>query len=181
MASFYILTPIPGTDQYDDFLTDGLITEANLDRFDATCLVWKHPMFSARKLTELLSRAYSEFYGARDVLIKMFGHRWNAPWYVHALGIGYAAFARFAVRRGMHPMAGGFLRVHLDRAEDYLPLRRRAFGIDRLQLPRSLNLSNASDRRLYQDVGGQPRRESAGTQMPPLVDSDLPPQSAEPA
>ena len=37
-ASFYILCPIPGTEQYDDFLADGLITEKNLDRFDTTCL-----------------------------------------------------------------------------------------------------------------------------------------------
>lgn len=33
-ASFYILCPIPGTEQYDTFLEDGLITERNLDRFD---------------------------------------------------------------------------------------------------------------------------------------------------
>ncbi len=34
-ASFYILCPIPGTEQYDDFLAQGLITETNLDRFDS--------------------------------------------------------------------------------------------------------------------------------------------------
>lgn len=37
-ASFYILCPIPGTEQYDDFLARGLITERNLDRFDTTSL-----------------------------------------------------------------------------------------------------------------------------------------------
>ncbi|MDX6574962.1 MAG: hypothetical protein QOE96_915 [Blastocatellia bacterium] len=166
MASFYILAPIPGTDQYDDFLAHDLITETNLDRFDATCLIWKHPVFSERKLSELLCRAYREFYGTQDVLLKMFGYRWNAPWYVHALGIGYAAFARFAVRRGMHPMAGGFLPVAIDKVEDYLPLRRRVFGIDRLQLPQSLKVSNATDRLLYQDLDALPSRDLAGAHAP---------------
>src|SRR5215475_11559538 len=35
-ASFYILTPIPGTEQYDDFLAAGWITANSLDRFDGT-------------------------------------------------------------------------------------------------------------------------------------------------
>lgn len=149
MASFYILTPIPGTEQYDDFLARGMIRETNLDRFDATCSVWEHPVLSAEKLESLLCRSYQDFYGTRDVLAKMFGHRWNAPWFVHALGLGYAAFARFATRRGMHPMAGGFWNVKQDGLDDYLPLRRKVYGVDRLALPRSLTLTNPLDRSLY--------------------------------
>ena len=45
VASFYILSPIPGTEQYDEFLSEGLITERNLDRFDGTCVTWRHPHF----------------------------------------------------------------------------------------------------------------------------------------
>ena len=148
MASFYILTPIPGTDQYDDFLAEGLITEKNLDRFDATCSVWRHPRLDARVLESLLFRAYREFYAPRDVLVKMFGHRWNAPWFVHALGLGYAAFARFAASRGEHPMAGGFGRVKRDGVADYLPLRRRTYGFEYLSLPRSLSTPHEADRLL---------------------------------
>jgi radical SAM superfamily enzyme YgiQ (UPF0313 family) len=144
MASFYILTPIPGTDQYDDFLEAGLIRETNLDRFDATCSVWRHPHLDAERLEALLLRAYREFYSAGDVLTKMLGHRWNAPWFIHALGLGYATFARIASRRGMHPMAGGFGRVVCDDVEDYLPLRRQIFGLEQLQLPASLKLEEAS-------------------------------------
>ena len=50
-ASFYILCPIPGTEQYDDFLAQGLITEKNLDRFDTTCLTWRHPSLSRQELS----------------------------------------------------------------------------------------------------------------------------------
>lgn len=43
IASFYTLCPIPGTEQYADFLSRGLITEPNLDRFDTTTPTWRHP------------------------------------------------------------------------------------------------------------------------------------------
>ncbi len=152
MASFYILMPCPGTDQYDEFLAAGLISEPNLDRFDATCAVWRHPHLAPARLEQLLYRAYRQFYGTGDVLAKMLGHRWNAPWFVHALGLGYAAFARFAARRAIHPMAGGFVRVAADADTDYLPLRRRVFGVDRLTLPRSLSVSHAADRALDEEV-----------------------------
>src|SRR6185436_12705736 len=62
IASFYILTPIPGTEQYDDFLDRGLITEDNLDRFDATAVTWRHPLLSPASLTALLYRCYRDFY-----------------------------------------------------------------------------------------------------------------------
>jgi len=150
MASFYILTPIPGTDQYDDFRAAGLIWETNLDRFDATCSVWRHPRLDAERLEHLLMRAYWEFYSARDVLTKMFGHRWNAPWFVHALGLGYAAFARFAAWRGMHPMAGGLGIVKRDSAADYLRFRKKTFALEKLSLPASLTLTHAGDRMLTQ-------------------------------
>lgn len=150
LASFYVLTPIPGTDQYDDFLAAGLITEGNLDRFDATAAVWRHPHLDARRLEALMFRAYRTFYSARHVLGGTFGHRWNAPWFVHGVGIAYSAFARHAARRRMHPMAGGLWRVRRDEAADYREMRRERFGIDQLSLPRSLALVNAGDKRSYQ-------------------------------
>ncbi len=142
MASFYILTPIPGTDQYDDFFRGGLIRDTNLDHFDATQAVWSHPTLSAEQLEQLLFQAYREFYATGDVLSKTVRHRWNAPGFVHRVGLAYAAFARFAVNRKMHPMAGGFCRVKLDRADDYISFRKQVFDLDRLPLPRSLSLSH---------------------------------------
>jgi radical SAM superfamily enzyme YgiQ (UPF0313 family) len=145
VASFYILTPVPGTDQYDEFLRTGLIDETNLDRFDGTCAVWRHPHLSAERLEHLLFRAYREFFAPEDIVAKLLHHRWKAHWLVNAsVGLGYAAFARFAASRRMHPMAGGFCRIKLDMADDYLPQRRRIFGIDRLELPASLSLSRTT-------------------------------------
>ena len=149
MASFYLLTPIPGTEQYDDFRRDGWLTETDLDRFDASCVTWRHPVLEPARWRDLLFRCYREFYGVSGVagrLRRLGARRWDlrTPGALFAV-VGGAAQARLAVRRGAHPMAGGTVRVRLDRAADYLPLRRRTFGFDRAPLPRSLTLSRADE------------------------------------
>ncbi|HSB35803.1 MAG TPA: radical SAM protein [Thermoanaerobaculia bacterium] len=145
VASFYLLTPIPGTEQYEEFLSRGLIEEENLDRFDGSEVVWRHPHLSAGRLRSLLVRCYREFYGFADVASKVGGvirrtrdfRRGQALYAV----FGHSALSRLAVRSGTHPMAGGVGRVRLDRAEDYAGLRRAVFGVDRAPLPRALPLS----------------------------------------
>lgn len=143
-ASFYILCPIPGTEQYDDFLAEGLITEQNLDRFDTTCLTWRHPSFSRQRLSELLFECYRKYFTLRHAL-----H--NARDIRHHHGTGMMAdtmaslamslFSRYCAWRRMHPMSGGVRRVRLDRVDEFLPLRRRTFGFELAPLPKSLQLS----------------------------------------
>jgi hypothetical protein len=142
VASFYILTPIPGTEQYDDFLSHGLITETNLDRFDATCLTWRHPNLTDRQLSDLLYRCYRGFYSVPDALAK------SAHWFWRKRGSGnillkiavaaYSFLSRLAASQGMHPMAGGMHRVSVDGVRDYIELRRACFGVDQVPLPASL-------------------------------------------
>src|SRR5204862_1102284 len=68
VASFYILLPIPGTEQYDDFLEAGWITEKNLDRFDATTTTWNHPHLTSSELQELLFECYRKFFSSSHIL-----------------------------------------------------------------------------------------------------------------
>ena len=149
VASFYVLTPIPGTEQYDDFRREESITEKNLDRFDGACVTWRHPNLATAELTELLYRCYREFYRARDVagkLARLFRGRrdFRSSSALFAVA-GYAGQSRLAASRRQHPMAGGTFRVRLDRAADYAPLRRRVFDIDLAPLPASLALSRADE------------------------------------
>jgi hypothetical protein len=135
-ASFYILTPVPGTQQYDEFRAGGKIIENNLDRFDGTNPVWRHDVLGWEKLHERLFHCYRKFYSASHLFrISLAGGR---AW-TH--GIGLHLFCRYAAFRRMHPMSGGFGRVSLDRSEDYIELRRRRFGLDLVPLPESLPLS----------------------------------------
>lgn len=130
VASFYVLTPIPGTEQYDSFSKDGLITEPNLDRFDATCPTWAHPQFSGQRLTELLYQCYTRYYA---FLLRY--HRGSDE------DQRIAVFSRYMASQKMHPMSGGIDPLRVDALGDYLRLRRDTYGIEMAPLPRSLRLS----------------------------------------
>lgn len=147
LASFYLLTPIPGTEQYDQFLAAGLITASNLDRLDGSRPTWRHPNLSSGALERLAARCTREFFGARDVARRLLRVRRNTRDYRrrHALYavLGYSALSRAALLARTHPMAGGVARVRLDHAREYLDARRQVFGIDRAPLPASLVLSAA--------------------------------------
>jgi len=140
-ASFYILTPIPGTEQYDDFLAAGWITADSLDRFDGTTPTWRHPVLGAKELEHLLFSCYREFYTA--------GHMFRTAFEsirADSMGrlvpyLGLPLFSRFSVWQNMHPMSGGFGRVRLDSASDYREYRRSRFHVESIPLPSSLELS----------------------------------------
>lgn len=145
-ASFYILCPIPGTEQYDDFLARGLITEKNLDRFDTTCLTWRHPCFSRDQLLERLFKCYRDFFSVR--------HAWQNVRDEMAFGtrrllaratgnMAMSLFTRLCTWRRAHPMSGGIRRVLRDSAADFIAWRRELFGFELAPLPRSLPLSAA--------------------------------------
>jgi len=137
-ASFYILTPIPGTQQYDEFLAEGRIFETNLDRFDGTNAVWHHDVLDWRQLQDTLFDCYRRFYSTPQLV--RFLCRTKPVEMAH--GLALHLFSRFAASRRMHPMSGGIGRVSRDRNTDYLYLRRKRFGVSLAPLPASLQLSS---------------------------------------
>jgi hypothetical protein len=144
VASFYILTPIPGTEQYDEFLNAGWITETNLDRFDATTTTWRHPNLASAELQALLYECYSKFFSVSHILqtaVRTFKHRQPNTGYVPYFG--QPLFSRISALRKTHPMSGGVGRVRLDSDSDYRDMRRNCFGVDLVPLPKSLSLSKA--------------------------------------
>jgi len=145
-ASFYILCPIPGTEQYDDFLAKGLITEKNLDRFDTTCLTWRHPYFSPQRLSELLFDCYRKFFSMRHALHNVqdevsFGIRGLLARSMGSMAM--SIFSRFCAWRQTHPMSGGITRVLRDSAADFAARRKQTFGFELAPLPQSLQLPRA--------------------------------------
>jgi hypothetical protein len=138
-ASFNVLTPVPGTEQYDDFLARGWITEKNLDRFDGSLLTWSHPTFGREELTDLLYHCFRDFYSVRHIVTSAFTHYGGRQSLSVLAGyLVFALFCRHAASRREHPLAGGIWRVNVDRLDDYIHLRRRRFGFDLLPLPASL-------------------------------------------
>jgi len=130
VASFYILTPIPGTEQYDEFRKNGLITEKNLDRYDATHSTWLHPNLTREHLQKLLYHCYVNYYG---FLLKAGG--------LTDEELRLAVYYRYISAQRIHPMSGGVDRLRVDNAADYSALRRTVYDIDFAPLPDSLRLS----------------------------------------
>jgi len=148
-ASFYILCPIPGTEQYDDFLEEGLIVEPNLDRFDTTSLTWRHPNLSHARLSRLLYECYSQFNSLGHSLknIRNKNRKNGRGGFKEKLGsLAMSTFIRYCAWRQTHPMSGGVIRAKVDHVRNYMEFRKRVFGVDLAPLPKSLQLHN-SDRK----------------------------------
>lgn len=145
-ASFYILCPIPGSEQYDEFMAEGLIDEHNLDRFDTTCLTWRHPSLSRTRMSELLFECYRRFYSSRHALsnVKDQVNLHDGGVLRRSAGnLAMSLFSRYCAWRRTHPMSGGVGRVRRDRVDDFLALRKETFGFTLAPLPRSLQLPAA--------------------------------------
>jgi len=131
IASFYIMTPIPGTEQYKEFRRKGLIYETNLDRFDTTTPTFYHEHIAPDRLQDLLYEVAREFY--RNAMRKEYADEQIR---------NFIIFCRWAASNRMHHMSGGTRPLSLDSCEDYLAYRRSVFDVGReLPLPDNLELS----------------------------------------
>jgi len=134
VASFYVLTPIPGTEQYDEYRQSGLLVENNLDRYDTTCLTWQHPNMSKTEVEDWLFWSYKSFYGS---LLRR-GELWNEQ-------RNLAFFNYLTAKQRMHPNAGGLRRTTVDKLDQYIEYRKRQYGYELAPLPDSLALSSADE------------------------------------
>jgi hypothetical protein len=169
-ASFYILCPIPGTEHYDEFVAQGLVTEDNLNRFDTTCLTWRHAHFSREQLAGLLFRCYRKFFSTGNAVRNLMHLSWLRTG-VRAESAGITAmslFNRYCPWRRTHPMSGGVMPVRRDRVDDYLSLRKDAFGFELVPLPRSLQLSAADS------LGNRVINPLVRASLPRATDPSLP-------
>lgn len=130
LASFYILTPVPGTDQYEDYKAEDLLVEKNLDRYDGTCLTWQHPSLSSQEMSQLLFRCYIDFCNTSLREGQLSENN-------KAMTLAYRHFAR----QGMHPMSGGMGKITIDHVDEYIMLRRKFFDIELAPWPNNLKLS----------------------------------------
>lgn len=142
IASFYILTPIPGTEQYDNFLASGARLEENLDRYDATCPTWDHDIMGASELQTQMFDCYRRFYSAKHIFGSTLRSIRNKKIFPEVIpGFGAKLFHRYSAWKRQHPMSGGVSRVLLDSVNDYREFRKNRFGFDLVPLPKSLELS----------------------------------------
>jgi hypothetical protein len=112
IASFFIHTPFPGTEDYDAALADGRLTDPDFNAYDSTHVVHAHPRLSAAELAREYRDAYRHFFTWRRVA-------WSLATFHRVPGLRGATrggmltqqlYFTYATRRGWHPMMGGIWR-----------------------------------------------------------------------
>jgi hypothetical protein len=138
-----------------------LITEKYLDRFDTTCLTWRHPSLSRERLSELLFDCYRKFFSLRHAIHNMkdeLAFRSRGVLARSAANMAMSLFSRYCTWRRTHPMSGGIKRVRLDGNRDFLALRTEAYGFELAPLPQSLQLPAAERKPVESPVELNPSR-----------------------
>ena len=78
---FYILTPIPGTDFYNDMLAAGRIVDTDVYSFSPTKAVISHPHLSTQEITAMFWEIYNQIYTFKNIFKRTLWHRrfWRHP------------------------------------------------------------------------------------------------------
>jgi hypothetical protein len=126
-ASFFMLTPLPGSEDHARAVAAGTAMDADLSTYDSFHAVVDHPRMTRREWTEAYRAAWRRFYRPENMLraLRRCGTREarldllrNFVWYRWS-----------ALTEGTHPMIAGFyrLRPYRDRRPSAPPLRYRRF------------------------------------------------------
>ncbi|PIQ86388.1 MAG: radical SAM protein [Candidatus Omnitrophica bacterium CG11_big_fil_rev_8_21_14_0_20_45_26] len=107
-ASFFMLTPLPGSMDYQTFVSRGKAIDADLNNFDTFHETFRHSRMNPNEWTHVYNEAWSNFYGVENMkrILK------NTPaknyWGVFLKFIWYKNAIQ--VEDG-HPMLHGFIRL----------------------------------------------------------------------
>ena len=115
LASFFVVTPLPGTEDHDRAVRDGTILDWDFNNYDSQHMVSHHPRMTTAEVVRAYREAYLTFYSARNTLRLLFtvhrvpGLSWaarSAMWRQHL-------YYFYSYRAGRHPMLGGIWQRRL--------------------------------------------------------------------
>jgi radical SAM superfamily enzyme YgiQ (UPF0313 family) len=120
-ASFFMLTPIPGSRDHVRIVQNGEETNPDLNEYDSFHETTRHPNFAPGELAATYRKAWKNFYSfayMREVLSRANPENyWNIFW-------NFIWYKNSALIEGGHPMIHGFFRLK-DRAD-----RRPGFAVE---------------------------------------------------
>jgi radical SAM superfamily enzyme YgiQ (UPF0313 family) len=70
-AQFSLLTPLPGTDLFEQFEREGRILHRNWSKYDLGDVVFTHPLFTAKRLHFEKNHSYRRFYSIRSMIKRL--------------------------------------------------------------------------------------------------------------
>jgi radical SAM superfamily enzyme YgiQ (UPF0313 family) len=115
LASFFVVTPLPGTEDHDKAVREGTIADWDFNNYDSQHMVGVHPRMSNAEVMQAYRDAYLTFYSARNTLRSLLTlHRVpglsrmsrSAMW-------RQRAYYFYSYRAGRHPMLGGIWKRRL--------------------------------------------------------------------
>jgi Radical SAM superfamily len=120
-ASFFMLTPLPGSRDHQMAVTAGVPLDADYNNFDSFHVTVPHPRMSAEEWQRAFHDAWQEFYSFEHMRRSLLRQNPHTYWAVIKNLIWYRA----GMAEGAHPMITGFVRLKDRRS------RRPGFPIER--------------------------------------------------
>jgi radical SAM superfamily enzyme YgiQ (UPF0313 family) len=113
IATFFIHTPFPGTDDHERAVARGLVVNHDFNDFDSTHMVLQHPQLNPAEIEREYLDAYRHFYTWRRLAWSLATfHRVPGLTTTSRAGMmSQQVYFTYATRRGWHPMMGGIWRV----------------------------------------------------------------------
>jgi len=114
LASFFIVTPLPGTEDHIKAVEEGKITDWDFNWYDSDHVVSQHPTMTADEVLKAYRDAYRTFYSPW----RMFK---NTATFSGGRGLNWEArdsmtreflYWGYSYRRGRHPMLGGLWKMY---------------------------------------------------------------------
>jgi radical SAM superfamily enzyme YgiQ (UPF0313 family) len=109
LASFFIVTPLPGTEDHDRAVRDGTIADWDFNQYDSQHMVSHHPRMTRAEVVQAYRDAYLTFYSGRRLARSLLTwHRVEGlPWSSRSSMVRQHLYYFYSYRSGRHPMLGG--------------------------------------------------------------------------
>jgi radical SAM superfamily enzyme YgiQ (UPF0313 family) len=109
LASFFIVTPLPGTEDHDRAVRDGTIADWDFNQYDSQHMVSHHPRMTTAEVVQEYRDAVLTFYSARNTLRALLTYH-RVPglsWESRGAMLRQRLYYFYSYRAGRHPMLGG--------------------------------------------------------------------------
>lgn len=113
LASFFIVTPLPGTEDHIKAVEEGTISDWDFNWYDSDHVVFHHPTMSTEEIYKAYRDAYTTFYSPWRIIK-------NTATFAGGRGLNWEArdsmtkefiYWAHSYRRGRHPMLGGVWKL----------------------------------------------------------------------
>ncbi|MEA3365009.1 MAG: radical SAM protein [Candidatus Hydrogenedentes bacterium] len=105
-ASFFMLTPLPGSADHKEMVDKGIPMDADLNNFDSLHETYRHPKMAPGEWTQAYRDAWETFYSKENLVNILLRTPRVRYWQMMWIGMWY----RYATLEGSHPMFTGLMK-----------------------------------------------------------------------